>query len=286
MGSFIHYTLSGGIFAFAHIRTLLNASFICNFLSFSAGFNLCSCFFRLTFDFRFHFRLSLGLTFHDQLPLPANFLTPAVFAFFRPLQFWVLTTQPLFLPFPFFTVSPHSGFPAAGSHLSVPSVSRSDLPGFPCFSFRSSTWLSVCFLSSFLASLPQPFRKCSLCSSLTGFRFSVFPSPIRFSFASFPVLTTQPSVLLFPSSLSSLTVAVQVLTYLRSLPHFSCFRSHFGTQPCCNSFLLRLFRFTAAIQPFILSFRLSDVPLAFALGSGYSAGRCTLKTEHRYSYML
>ena len=99
--------------------------------------------------------------------------------------------------------------------------------------------------------------------ALTGFRFSVFPSPIRFSFASFPVLTTQPSVLLFPSSLSSLTVAVQVLTYPRSLLHFSCFRSHFGTQPCCNSFLLRLLRFTAAIQPFILSFRLSDVPLGF-----------------------
>ena len=161
MGSFIHYTLSGGIFAFAHIRTLLNASFICNFLSFSAGFNLCSCFFRLTFDFRFHFRLSLGLTFHDQLPLPANFLTPAVFAFFRPLQFWVLTTQPLFLPFPFFTVSPHSGFPAATSTFRLSVFSRSDPPGFPCFSFRSRSWLSVCFLSSFLASLPQPFHKCS-----------------------------------------------------------------------------------------------------------------------------
>ena len=29
-------------------------------------------------------------------PLPFRFLTPAVSAFFRPLQFWVLTTQPLF----------------------------------------------------------------------------------------------------------------------------------------------------------------------------------------------
>ena len=189
MGSFIHYTLSGGIFAFAHIRTLLNASFICNFLSFSAGFNLCSCFFRLTFDFRFRFRPSLGLTFHDPLSLPANFLTPAVFAFFRPLQFWVLTTQPLFLPFPFFTVSPHSGFPAATSTFRLSVFSRSDPPGFPCFSFRSRSWLSVCFLSSFLASLPQPFRKCLHDADPKRYRrFSIFPflsaffRPLHFRF--------------------------------------------------------------------------------------------------------
>ena len=48
---------------------------------------------------------SLGFHFHDLSPLPLLFLTPAVFAFFRPLQFWVLTTQPLFLPFPFLPVS-------------------------------------------------------------------------------------------------------------------------------------------------------------------------------------
>ena len=47
----------------------------------------------------FRFCLSLGFRFHDRLPLPLLFLTPAVFAFFRPLQFWVLTTQPLFLLF-------------------------------------------------------------------------------------------------------------------------------------------------------------------------------------------
>ena len=29
-------------------------------------------------------------------PLPFRFLTPAVSAFFRPPQFWILTTQPLF----------------------------------------------------------------------------------------------------------------------------------------------------------------------------------------------
>ena len=35
------------------------------------------------------------------MPLPFRFLTSAVFAFFRPLQFWILTTQPLFLLFPY-----------------------------------------------------------------------------------------------------------------------------------------------------------------------------------------
>ena len=46
------------------------------------------------------FPTSLGRPFHGLSPLPFRFLTPAVSAFFRPLQFWVLTTQPLlFLSF-------------------------------------------------------------------------------------------------------------------------------------------------------------------------------------------
>ena len=52
--------------------------------------------FRLAFVFHFRFRLSLGRPFHDLSSLPVHFLTPAVSAFFRPLQFWILTTQPLF----------------------------------------------------------------------------------------------------------------------------------------------------------------------------------------------
>ena len=42
----------------------------------------------------------LGRPFHGLSPLPFRFLTSAVSAFFRPLQFWILTTQPLlFLSF-------------------------------------------------------------------------------------------------------------------------------------------------------------------------------------------
>ena len=77
-----------------HTLCLTNR-FVCNFLSSSASLKLCSCFFWLTLIFRFRFRLSLGFHFHGLSPLPLLFLTPAVFAFFRPLQFWVLTTQPL-----------------------------------------------------------------------------------------------------------------------------------------------------------------------------------------------
>ena len=55
---------------------------------------------RLTLVFHLRFRLSLGRPFHDSSPLPFHFLTPAVSAFFRPPQFWILTTQPLlFLSF-------------------------------------------------------------------------------------------------------------------------------------------------------------------------------------------
>ena len=72
--------------------------------------------------------ISLGFRFHDRLPLPLLFLTPAVFAFFRPLQFWVLTTQPLFLLFGFLHAS-------------------------------ASQWLLRCSFASFVAPVfPLPFR--------------------------------------------------------------------------------------------------------------------------------
>ena len=78
-----------------HSHCLTNR-FVCNFLSSSAGFNLCSCFFPV------HLCLLLSLlTFsRPSIPrfssFPFRFLTPAVSAFFRPPQFWILTTQPLF----------------------------------------------------------------------------------------------------------------------------------------------------------------------------------------------
>ena len=104
-----------------HTLCLTNR-FVCNFLSSSAGLNLCSCFFRLTLALRFRFRLSLGFHFHGLAPLPLLFLTPAVFACFRSLQFWVLTTQPLFLPFPSLPASASQQLPQCSALAFAPSV--------------------------------------------------------------------------------------------------------------------------------------------------------------------
>ena len=77
----------------------------------------------------------------------------------------------------------------------VPSclVSHAVLPGF-------GTWLSVCFLSSFPVSLPQPFHRCFPSFPLSFVRFSsgLF-CLLSLSFVRFrSLLTTQPSALSFP----------------------------------------------------------------------------------------
>ena len=101
-----------------HTRSLTN-SFVCNFLSSSAGFNLCSCFFPAHPCLPLSFPASLGLPFHGLAPLPFRFLTSAVFAPFRSLQFWILTTQPLLFLSLIFLSPPHSGFHSAPLSLSL-----------------------------------------------------------------------------------------------------------------------------------------------------------------------
>ena len=99
-----------------HTRSFMQASSAISFrlppASFSAdawpGSPLTFCF--PSFPL-FRFCRSLGFRFHGRLPLPLLFLTPAVFAFFRPLQFWVLTTQPPFLPFSSLHASASQGLP-------------------------------------------------------------------------------------------------------------------------------------------------------------------------------
>ena len=101
-------------------------------------------------------------------------LSPSAFflsfsTFFRPLLFPVSITQPLFLPF--------LCFPSFASQL-LPRCSSSAFASYVFhFLFRlvshasfpvSSTWLSVCFLSSLSASLPQLFHRC-FPYSLPGF---------------------------------------------------------------------------------------------------------------------
>ena len=157
-----------------HTHCLTNR-FVCNFLSSSASFNLCSCFFWLALAFR----LSLGFHFHGLAPLPLLFLTPAVFAFFRPLQFWVLTTQPLFLPFPFLPVSASQWLPQCSALAFAPSVfpvlsclvSRAFFPG-------SGTQRSCMFPFA----LPR-FAPTAVPRVLAfRFRFPHFPYPVSLPF--------------------------------------------------------------------------------------------------------
>ena len=112
-----------------------------------------------------------GLSIPRFSPLPFHFLTPAVFAFFRPLQFWVLTTQPLFLPF----LSSLFRLTAASQVLPSGFPSRSSTfrsAWFPVLHFLLPVLgFPVCFLSPFPDSLPQLFLRCLL---------SHFPLPFRF----------------------------------------------------------------------------------------------------------
>ena len=105
-------------------------------------------------------------------PLPFRFLTSAVLAFFRPPQFWILTTQPLF----FLSFSTRCrltvAFPVPVSALAS-SVSSFSPAWFPMPSFQIPVLsFAVRFLSLFPASLPQPFHRCLPSFPLPLVRFS------------------------------------------------------------------------------------------------------------------
>ena len=165
------------------------------------------------FQLALSFLASLGFHFHGLAPFPLLFLTSAVFAPFRSLQFWILTTQPLFFLSALFTLPPHSCFHAAPSFLSS---LRSFLfsPGwFPVRSFRFCLLgFAVRFLSPFPDSLPQLFLRCLL--PAFAFRIFRFPSaffrPLLFCFRLLSLL-----FLPFRSSRFCLTVADPV-PHLRS----------------------------------------------------------------------
>ena len=207
-----------------------------------------------------------GLSIPHLSVLPFHFLTPAVFAFFRPLQFWVLTTQPLFLPFPL--------LPGFASHCVFPVLSSSfDFLSFPFIlaDFSSihpviGTWHAVCFLLLFPVSLPQPFHRCSLLLSLPCFPllFAFFrPLSIRFQLLSFPLLP----FLFFPALpygwLFRCRRPLSVLPFLPfPLPDFSF--SFSGSQYlafCLFPFVLPCFAPTAVPQVITFCFRFRCFPL-------------------------
>ena len=162
--------------------TQFHAGFVCNFLSSSAGFNLCSCFFRLTLAFWLALSGFSGLNFFPLSLLSVDFLTSAVFAFFRPLQFWILTTQPLFLLFPFLPVSASQWLPQCSALAFAPSVfpvlsclvSRAFFPG-------SGTQRSCMFPFALPRFAPTAVPRVLA----SGFRFPHFPFRFRFLFNRF-----------------------------------------------------------------------------------------------------
>ena len=184
-----------------HSRSFTN-SFVCNFLSSSVGINLCSCFSRLTLALRFRFRLSLGFHFHGLLPLPLLFLTPAVFASFRSLQFWVLTTQPLFLLFPFLPVSASQWLPQCSDSAFASSVFPV-LPRLVSRAFFPGSGTQLCCMFPFALPRFAPTAVPRVLAFSSGsFRpllFRHFPFRFRFlSSASAFLPATQPSVSSFP----------------------------------------------------------------------------------------
>ena len=195
-----------------HTRSFTN-SFVCNFLSSSAGINLCRCFSRLALVFR----LSLGFHFHGLLPLPLLFLTSAVFAFFRPLQFWILTTQPLFLPFPLLPNSASQWLPQCSALPFVPAV-------FPVL----SCLVSRAFLPG---SGTQP--RCMFPFTLPRFAPTAVPRVLAFfsAFASLPAFSVPlplPFVRFrFPSGYSALLFFLSLLPVSASQRLPQCFGSSF-----------------------------------------------------------
>ena len=148
-------------------------------------------------------------------------------------------------------------------------------PGFPCL-LSGSVYSAFCqfpFILPCFAPTAGPQVLAWLRSPFSFLRFSISPfftaffRPLLFRFLllGFPFL-------LFPSSPSCLTVAFQVLIFLVPFRLFPCFRSRFGTQPSCISFLRSLFRPTGATSAAGLLFPARPFPLAYALGSGYLAG--------------
>jgi len=85
---------------------------------------------------------------------------PLPFCFLSSASLPVPATQPLFLPFRSSRLRLTAASPVRPSAFQLPGFPTSVPPGFPCFPSASRTRLSVCFLSSFPASLPQLLHRC------------------------------------------------------------------------------------------------------------------------------
>ena len=152
-------------------HTQFHAAFVCNFLSSSAGFNLCSCFFRLTLAFWLSLSGFSGLNFFPLSLLSVDFLTSAVSAFLSIAS--VLDSD--------YSASvssfPHSSrprltvaYPVRPFRFRFLAFPRSSQPGFPCFLSRFFV-LGVLFVSFRPSRLRS--HSCFTGASLL-FRFRIF----------------------------------------------------------------------------------------------------------------
>ena len=230
----------------------------------------------------------LGRPFHGLSPLPFRFLTSAVSAFFRPPQFWILTTQPLFFL---------SNLPGLASQwlfrcpvpLSLPRFPPYLRPDFSCLpsGFLYSASLLVSFRSSLLRSHSRSTGAClpfllpafsasgllsfvrspsvssysAFCSSFPSlpglasqwlFRCTISAS----ASLAFPVLSNPVSRVFFPGSCTRLSVRF-LSSFPVSLPQpfHRCFpyAFAFGLSPCSKLSFVR-FRSVLTTQPSALSF--------------------------------
>ena len=155
------------------------------------------------------------------------------FSQFSSLLFWILTTQPLFLPFPSSCFRLTVAFPVLDFCFRFFRFPRYLLPDFSCIPYRF--WYLYLLFVSFHPSLIRSHS----CSSGAYFKlslFSIFRSPSTF-FRLLPSCFRLLSLLFLPfcSSCSCLTAAVPVLDlcfrffrFPRYLtPDFSCAPSRF-----------------------------------------------------------
>ena len=197
-------------------QTQLNvSSFLCNFRSPSAVSPL-----QLTTSAHRFPSCDFFSAFRSPLAWFASTFFPSHSLLFRstPGSFRLLDIT--VFPFIFYPILPDSGSFGAQGFLTVCLFSPFCTPGFPCLRPVLITWLSVGFLSSYPASLPQLFHWCSF-----RFRF-LFPHGLAF--------------------FRPLTFRFRLLSLLFLFFPFLPFLPHSGFSGVSSAFRLPLFRFPSA----------------------------------------
>ena len=212
-----------------HTRCLTNR-FVCNFLSSSAGFNLCSCFFRLTLVFW----LSLSDFSGPSVPRPSAASLPLS----DPRCFRLLSLASVLgsdysasvSSFPSLPVSASQWLPQCPSPLSLPRFPRSFPPDLSCVLSRFSYSASCLFPFALPRFAPTAVpRVLTLC-----FRFRSFPLPFRF--LSSPLLSSSVGPVSMPSFRFRYSASCSSFLRFAVSPHSgylsaSAFRSLFRPRP-------------------------------------------------------